>query len=196
MSEAKPNRDLDAAQQRLESRQRDQGIGGNVIHPAEFDSARRDHHDEDDGAEVGDPRNPRDTLVDPGTYRVAFVRERRREMFGRVNWHLDFEILDAGEHTHKRVLFPLRAVPKGAAPTPGYDLVKAFAVATGRKPPADLWRWRPRRFLSECVFDAQIRTIERDSKGHPVHPVLRYSRIERLIERIAGTPPCLRVDSQ
>ena len=134
--------------------------------------------------------DPQETLVEPGVYQVAFVRDERREIFGRPVWLVTFKIIE-GEHLGRRLLFPLNALLDRHGPGRGHHIVQAFATSTGLRPPRDLWRLRPRKFLSDCVFRAEVRTVSRDSQKNELAQSLHYSRVQRLIERVAGVPPYL-----
>ena len=73
-----------------------------------------------------------------------------------------------------------------------HALWKAYVVATGLLPPASIVDHRPRWFLGDCQFRAKVRTVSRDSNGVKRPDSASYSRVDFLIERIEGVPPCLQ----
>ncbi len=184
--------ELEAANERLlEKRHRIAAATGRrparvVPHP----SASVAPPDEEPSA-AAEERSARNTLVSPGRYRVVFDRERLEHLFGRRVWLVQFAIADQGEHLGAPLIYPLTALQEKRAPALGSAYVRAYAIATGRRPPRDLWRRRPRWFLSGCMFLAEVRTITRNSQKQELPAVLHYSRVDHLVERIAGSPPCL-----
>ena len=132
------------------------------------------------------------TFVPPGEYEVAFVSEERARVWNRQVWFVKMRIVTLGEHLGSLLLYPLNALPKGKRPTTGHYICSAFLIATERRPPKNLWRLRPSSFLSECVFSARIRTIEKDSKGVVLPPAGHHSRVDCLLKRLSGLPPHLR----
>lgn len=131
-------------------------------------------------------------LIPPGEYHLAFVSNRKVRMWGRLVWFVRMQVVESDEYSGIVLPWPLNAIPDGKRPTPGWDIANAFAVATDRKPPKDLWRRRPRSFLDGCVFLARVCTITRTSRRVELPPAAHKSRVECLIKRIAGSPPYLR----
>ena len=132
-------------------------------------------------------------LVPPGEYELAFVSDEKfyNPIFGRWIWNISMKIMDAGEHCGKIIPFYLDAIPMGKRPTSGWYISSAFLIATERRPPKDLCRRRPRSFMDGCVFRAQVKTSMRDSHGVKLPEAGHKSKVKCLVERIAGTPPCL-----
>lgn len=144
-------------------------------------------------------RDWHDTLVPDGIYQVAFVRERRSRRFKRITWDCTFTIVDEGEHHGLPLYFPLDVRSEGRVLSPLCAFVEAYLVGSGggrRRLPANLWQWRPSRFLKSCLFLAQLRKVTRSPRGHDRPEGQHYSRIARLVERFAGTPPCMRSEPQ
>ena len=138
------------------------------------------------------PDDWNDTLVEDGEYDVAFVAEKRVKMRGKWCWLVAMRVVNHGVHDGKLLLFPISALPPDTYPRRSYDIVKAYAVVTGRKPPKDFHRRKPSSFLADCIVSARTRTITKDSNGVERAEALYYSRVDYLLGRIAGTPRCLR----
>jgi hypothetical protein len=132
-----------------------------------------------------------DTLAEPGVYQVAFDREERARPWGRDVWYIHMKIVEPGEHHGKPVLFPLSGLPRKKRPRRGFKLVSSFIIATGRKPPRDLWRMKPSQFLSGCVFTAMLRTSSKNANGVTLPEAAHYSKVDYLVERVSGAPPYL-----
>ena len=132
-------------------------------------------------------------LVPPGEYELAFVSDEKfyNPIWRRWIWNISMKIMDAGEHFGKVIPFYLDAIPMGKRPTSGWYISSAFLIATERRPPKDLCRRRPRSFMDGCVFRAQVKTSMRDSHGVKLPEAGHKSKVTCLVERIAGTPPCL-----
>ena len=180
-----------AAQKRLEQRRTQPGKGSVVpltMRPVESH--------EDSPIEAFPTTEAEDDLarplVPPGEYQIAFVSESKAKMWGRSVWYVRMRIVDPGEYFGIVLLWPLNAIPEGKRPTPGTDFADAFDKATECRLPKDLWRRRPRSFLSGCVFQARVRSITRTFRGVERSQAGHYSRVECLIERISGEPPYVR----
>ena len=125
-------------------------------------------------------------FVPPGDYEVAFESETKRRLYGRDLWVVQMKIIE-GDYAGVVLPWYLNAIPKGKRPTPAFYLCSAFAIATDRRPPKDLWRRRPSCFLKGCSFLARVRSITRDSK-HVERPAAAHtSRVDCLLERTAGS---------
>ena len=122
---------------------------------------------------------------------MAYVSDERFRPFGRTVWNVRMQIVDDGEHFAKRLPFYLNSLARGKR-APSSHFVMAWATATHRKPPKDLWRRRPRWFLAGCYFRAYVCTITKNAKQVEYPPALHRSRVGHLIELVAGVPPCLR----
>jgi hypothetical protein len=182
---------LQAAQKRPDERRAQQG-GGSIVplpsravksHGGAPSSALPTTEAEDDSHWP---------FVPAGEYQIAFVSDRKVPMWGRPVWFVRMRIVDPGEHFGIVLTWPLNAIPEAKRPTPGWDIANAFAAATDRKPPKDLWKRRPRSFLDGCVFLARVCTITRTSRRVELPPAAHKSRVECLIKRITGSPPYLR----
>jgi hypothetical protein len=132
-------------------------------------------------------------LVPPGEYDLAFVSEEKfyNPLWRRWVYCILMKIMDTGEHFGKIIPFYLNAIPKDKRPTTGRYIYSAYLVSTERRPPKDLWRRRPSSFMDGCVFRAKVRTSMTDSHGVKLPEAGHKSKVKCLVERIAGTPPCL-----
>jgi hypothetical protein len=188
---------LQAAQERLEERRAQQGIGAVVPlrnravgAPGEPQTPEQANVAQEAEDEANWP------FVPPGEYSVAFVSETRffHPVWKRVVWNISMKIIDEGEHFGTVVPYYLNAIPKGGRPRSGRYITSAFLVATEIRPPKDFWRRRPSSFMEGCVFRARVRTSKKDSHGVELPEAGHKSKVECLLKRIAGTPPCLRAD--
>jgi hypothetical protein len=133
----------------------------------------------------------REALVPQGEYEVFFAEEKRISWFNRQVWLCVFRI---SEGEYAGVVLPMWLnIPPGRQPIRrGHAMAQAYVVSTGRRPPRDLGRSRPSWFLGDCAFLAYVRTVRRDMNGVERPEEASYSRVNHLIKRTAGTPPCLR----
>jgi hypothetical protein len=132
-----------------------------------------------------------DALIQPGIYSVRFVEEKKVERNKRFTYYLTFEVLD-GEAAGIELRMFLNALPAGRRPGPGWFMGSAYNIATGLRPPSDLYRMKPSEFLSDCIFDAIVVDVKRDANGIERVGTGRYSRIKALKRKTAGSPPCIR----
>ncbi len=143
-------------------------------------------------------RDPAFTLVKPGIYSVGYLREEKRQAYGRAVWAVTFKITE-GADFGAPLYFWLNALSDRHRPSAGHRMVQAFNLATQRKPARDFWRLRPSNFLANCQFKAVVRTVTttstRTSSGKSerleLPESLHHSVIERLLELVAGSPPYL-----
>lgn len=140
-----------------------------------------------------DERDLRDLYAAPlpeGEYIVGFISDQRQSNFGKDSYKILMEVTEGAE-SGRRILFPVPCIPNKKRPRPNFKYCATWVACTGRRPPKDLWKRRPRNFMKDCVFRASVSTVTKDSKG-AIRPIqLRYSRIDQILERVAGTPPCL-----
>ena len=136
--------------------------------------------------------DPYETLVPPGEYLVGFLRdEEKYRYYGRMCWRCSWQILNEGPYSGL-VAYNWFNIPPSNAIRPSHGLWRAYVVATGLKPPKDLAEHRPRWFLGDSQFQARIRTVDKDSNGVKRPDAASYSRIDFLIKRVEGLPPCLQ----
>ncbi len=138
--------------------------------------------------------DPYETLVPPGEYLVGFLRdEDKYRYYGRWCWRCSWQILDEGPSTDLVVYGWFNIPPSDAPITRSHALWQAYVVATrGLTPPKDLAEHRPRWFLGDCQFRAKVRTVDKDSNRVKRPYEASYSRVDFLIERVEGLPPCLQ----
>lgn len=140
--------------------------------------------------EEPDPRDPYSTLIPAGAYDVGFLKAERQRNFGKSSNLIFMRILD-GPEADRVILFPVPCIPEGSPPRPNFKYSQLWVACTDRRPPRDLWRRRPKNFMSGCCFRVSVCTVTNDSRGELRPDQLHYSRIEKVLKRIAGTPPCL-----
>ncbi len=137
--------------------------------------------------------DPYESLVPPGEYIVGFLRNEEKYLFyGRTCWRCRWQILGDGEYSGL-FLYNWFNLPEADAPIrPGHAFYQAYVVATGLRPPKDLAEHRPSWFLGDCQFRAKVRTVGKDPNGVKRPDAASYSRVDFLIKRIEGLPPCLQ----
>ena len=122
--------------------------------------------------------------VPPGDqYVVAFVRAERGIFLGRGRIFLWFEIVAPHEWMEKR-LYLCCPEPVGKQFGLGSKFLAAWMVASGRFPTR-------RDRLSTHVFRnkyfrAEVKTVMKDQYGDERPSIQHYSKVERLIEVVAG----------
>ena len=140
-----------------------------------------------------DPRDLYSAPIEEAEYVVAYIRDRRKKAFDKESFLIEMEVIE-GPNAGRRILFPVPCLPERTRPRPGFSYVRLFVTCTGRRPPKDLWRRRPFNFMSGCIFRARIRDVIKGPRGEEQPVELHCSRVEKIIERIEGTPPCLVVN--
>ena len=130
----------------------------------------------------------------------ADATDKRVQLFGRdvwvIRWRLtsEFESVpsEAAIATNGVVLrMFLTALGESVKPRSGHAIACAFITATGLRPPGNLWRRRPSWFLKGCVFRVRVRDIAKDQFGVTRPEGARTSRVQALVQRVAGSPLCL-----
>jgi hypothetical protein len=135
--------------------------------------------------------DPYETRVPEGdNYVVGLVRAERYLWYKRKTLRLTFQIVSPQEHMGEP-LYCWVNVPEKQA-TPAHALSRLYVAATGRKSPRNLGRLDPRSYLADSYFQARVRTVRRDMDHVERPPEASYSRVDRLLKRVEGTPPCLR----
>lgn len=184
---------LQAAQKRLLEKRKRESIGSIVPLPERHAEAERDVPEVAPCSSASEDDSPW-TLLPPGEYTLAFLDETKffHPIWKRVVWNISMKIMDEGAHFGKLIPYYLNAIPKKERPKPGRYITSAFLIAAEMRPPKDLWRRRPSWFMGGCAFRARVRTSKRDSHGVELPEAGHKSKVECLLERVAGTPPCLR----
>ena len=133
-----------------------------------------------------------EALVPDGEYEVAFLREKKYRAYGgKWLWLVEFQIAN-GPFLGSKLPIWFRLPVDGDQMRRAHAMSQAWVNATGLPPPRNLGRFRPSRFLSDCILLARVRAVVRDSHGVKRPREASYSRIDHLISREAGIPPCLR----
>ncbi len=127
-------------------------------------------------------------LVPDDEYLVRWVSEERKVYFRRETWQVLFEFAD-GEYVGKPLVWfcrvPERDPKKRPGPTSAF--FRAYAAATGLRPPKHLATLRPRDFLGDCVLRVRTRVVDRDSHGNERPETASYSRIDSFLGRVPGS---------
>jgi hypothetical protein len=170
--------------------QRAESKAPSIVRPVEIAAPTAEQDDNDSF----DPRVP------PGLYDARFRDDKRVQLFGRdvwvIRWRLTSELESAPSEaaiaTNGITLrMFLTALGKNVKPRSGHAITCAYCIATGLRPQSDLWRRRPSWFLKDCVFRVRVRDIQKDQFSVTRPEGARYSRVQALVQRVAGCPPCL-----
>lgn len=140
-----------------------------------------------------DERDLRDLYAAPlpeGEYIVGFISDQRQPNFGKDSYIIIMEIAEGAE-SGRRILFPVPCIPNKKRPRPNFKYCATWVACTGRRLPQNLWLRRPGNFMKDCLFRVCVTTVKKNSKGNDRPTQLYYSKIDRILERVAGTPPCL-----
>lgn len=131
-----------------------------------------------------------EALVPQGEYEVIFAGEKKISWFKRQLWLCVFGLT---EDEYSGVALPmwLNIPAKGQPIRRSHAMAQAYVVSTGGRPPSNLGRRRPSWYLGDCAFRAYVRTVKRDMNVVERPEEASYSRVNHLIKRTAGTPPCL-----
>ncbi len=130
--------------------------------------------------------------VPSGRYLAAYLGATKFNFKGTDRWAVTFSIVQPGDHFGVLLNLYLYYPRSGRRSTKGSQWRMAYETATERKAPRDLVRHSPEWFLSGCEFEVRVIDVKTNSHGvvRPKHLV--SSKIEAILRRTAGTPPCLR----
>jgi hypothetical protein len=124
----------------------------------------------------------------PAKYSVALKKSELKTGFGRRTWWLTFTILDEGPHHLKLLIMYVHQIPAGNRISRTSTFWKVYVAATGRMPTRHHRAVNPVEFLRGLAFEATVCTVECDSNQVPLPDGAKYSRIDRLVARITGSP--------
>lgn len=138
-----------------------------------------DDVDIDVGTAIGPP--PR--LPNGDTYVVGFVRASEGVFCGKARLFLWFQIVEPTEYAGQQIYLCCPKPEKGRFGI-GSKFVEAWRVAAGQ------WPARRDRLSTKVFrgsyFRAAVRTVTRNQHGDERPENDHYSKIDRLIERVAG----------
>jgi len=132
-------------------------------------------------------------------YVGGFVGAREFNGFGERRYVAFFRVIEPEEFAGREVpLFvniPAERGPKRIARSSNF--ARAYMVATGRREPTrkEARQLKPADFLRDCAFRLRVRDVEKSSDGIKLTEEQRYSKIEALLERVTGSPPCISTHS-
>ena len=133
--------------------------------------------------DVGTATEPPPQLPDGDNYIVGFLRAECGMFCGKSRLFLWFQIVEPGEHVGRKV-YLCCPVPENGKFGHGSKFVDAWRVAKGQ------WPSRVDRLSTKVFrgsyFRAALRTVTRNQYGDERPENQHYSKIDRLIERIAG----------
>lgn len=126
----------------------------------------------------------RETLVPDGNYVVGFFHSEKGAFYNRTVNYVYMEIVE-GEYQGKVLFFPM-SIYKNRRVAMASTMAKAWTVATGKRPPKDLYRRSPESFLKGCLFKAKVIAVTKDTDGVRRSRDSSYSRINNLIKVVDG----------
>lgn len=137
--------------------------------------------------------NPLFTRVPDDEYVVGLVSCKKPELYQSRRWKTVWRVVE-GSEAGKELLYYIPALIPGTPPKPGFKMYGVYCVATGRRPPRDLWRRNPKSFLAGALFLARVGKVKRDFQGAEIPEPARYSVIRALIRRVGGVPKDCQVE--
>lgn len=126
-------------------------------------------------------------LIPEGKYEVGFLREEKKWLWGRENIFLHFQIVDFGAFQGVELYMACNAPKKnkqGKMPISS-KYYQAWVLAKGKRPDR-FDRMTPQVFRGK-LFLAQVRTVDKTAQNVPRHPLLHYSIIDHLLERLTDS---------
>ena len=143
------------------------------------------------------------TQIADGKYLVVYLGHQLTKRWRREIYDIAFRVVDVLE------------VPKGADTTNAIgalipyflnrpaklrrgasSLRNKFAIdwrlITDRLPPRDLRHVDPGDLYGNCTLAVRVQRIGKDARGRELPRSASYSAVAEVIERIDGTPPCMR----
>jgi hypothetical protein len=135
--------------------------------------------------------HPYETIVPEGKYEVAFIRCEEGTAYREKRWFGHFEIVDLGNQHHGKPVLRFWNIPKGRVARTS-NLFRDYVAVTNRRPP--MQGIKPDKFLKGCIVEVEVVTVEHRNEGRQrikFPESCHYSKINRILRRTAGTPPCL-----
>lgn len=126
-------------------------------------------------------------IIPAGEYNVTFLRAEKKYLWGHEKIFLHFQIMDFGEFQGVELYMACNApkkAKKGKLATSN-KYYQAWVVAAGRRP--DRYDRMSTKEFRGKVFLAKVRTVTKNSKNLPLPPLLQYSVIDDLIERLTDS---------
>ena len=139
---------------------------------------------------AGTAPDPYETIVPEDRYDVVFVSEERFAWHHGKKWAVVMKIVE-GPHLGKLLFFFLPIPPFRKRRTPSAKMSRSYERATGLRAPGRIAAHRPSWFLEGAVFTVEVRTVTSDVDGSTRPAATRYSVVHKIVERVAGAPPCL-----
>ena len=128
--------------------------------------------------------DPMDVLIPPGDYIVGFVSVDTFSFQGGRRMAVRFRICE-GPYTGFPLLRFYSLPVKGMRPRRSSSLRADYERVTGRVfPKATV---RPQDFLRGIQVRTRVVTVTHDTKGIERPPAQHYSRIDALVEQLAGS---------
>ena len=126
-------------------------------------------------------------LIPEGKYEVVFLRVEKKWLWGSQKIFLHFQIVESGEFQGEELYMACNAPKKskrGKVPTSS-KYYQAWVLAAGRRPDR-LDRMSTSVFRGK-VFLAKVRIPPKNAKNVARLPLLQYSIIDDLLERLTDS---------
>jgi len=108
-------------------------------------------------------------------------------------WLVEMRI-HSGPYEGRHLLYAVACLPEKRRPKPSFKFCELYAaVSGGRRLPKDLWRRSPRNLLAGAILRVRVATVKKNAIGKSKPENLWYSKIDKVIDIIAGTPPAFRM---
>jgi hypothetical protein len=145
--------------------------------------ADRSQHNSEEDIILGTAAGPPPKLPEGNDYIVGYVHAETGNFLGIGRLFLWFKIVDPIEHSGKE-LYLCCPVPNNRKFGMGSKFVEAWRIAKGQ------WPTRRDRLSTNVFrghyFKACIKTVMRNKDAEERPPDQHYSKIDHLIERVAG----------
>lgn len=135
-------------------------------------------------------RDPMETLVPEGRYRMVYMEHEDGKAYGRKVWFVRFQITEPGKY-QGLVILRFYNIPRGGRLARSSSLAIDFVNLTGLRPTASL---TPDRFLKGCEVLGRVVTVRDRVDGRrriQLPEAVHYSKVAELLKITAGSPPCL-----
>ena len=134
--------------------------------------------------------DPYSVRVPDGQYEAAYLRYEEGCPYGQPRWFARFKITEPGDRFEEEIM-RFYNVPKGPFLPRSHNLYRDYVAVFRRRPPSS--GVTPKAFKG-CVFLVETATVKHQIQGRrriELPEDCWYSKIDRLIRLIAGSPPFL-----
>lgn len=123
-------------------------------------------------------------LIHEGKYEVVFLRAEKKWLYGGQKVFLWFQIVSQGEF-HGEKLYLACNVKQDGKWGESSKFYQAWVLAAGRRP--DRYDRMSTNVFRGKVFLAKVRSVNTNAKNLPRPPLLQYSIIDDLLDRLTDS---------